>query len=448
MYHKSDLHGYQRRAVDFILQRERCALWLDLGLGKTVVTLTALADWLDSFTAARVLVIAPLRVARSVWSQEAAGWSHTKHLRFSHILGDQGQRELAIAKRADIYVINRENVPWLVKRVKRRGWKWDTVVIDESSSFKDRTSKRFRAMRHVLDLVDRMVLLTGTPAANGLINLWAQMYLIDQGRALGKTLTSYRSRFFQSDYMGWKWEPIEGAQEKIHSLLQPMALSMASCDHLDVPPIIDVRVGLDLPGATMNQYCSFMRDCVLELSGHTIEASSAGVLAGKLLQFCQGAVYPQPGSPKWDHIHDVKLDALEEILEDNPSEPILVAFNFRSDLERLKKRFPFARRIDTDQSIADWNDGKIRMGLIHPASAGHGLNLQRGGAVLVWFGLTWDLELYQQTIGRLHRQGQTRPVRNVHLVVNGCFDERVMALLASKDAVQNSLLEALKKEVA
>lgn len=444
MRSRSDLHEYQRRAVDFVTARKRCALWLDMGLGKSVITLTAVSDLIDGFAVRRVLVIAPLRVANSVWRQEAALWDHLQHLKVSVCTGSERARLGALQSEADIYVINRENVPWLVTQYGKR-WPFDCVVIDEASSFKNAGSQRFKALRRTLPDTRYMVLLTGTPSPNGLLDLWAQMYLVDYGGTLGRTMSAYKQRFFEQDYMGYKFKPREGSAEKIQNLLRPQVLSMSAADYLELPDRIDLVERVDLPPQAMAGYRDFERTLLAELpDGEEVEAMSAAVLANKLLQYSNGAMYTDEAG-NWSEIHDAKVEALADLIEQNPNENVLVAYNYRTDLMRLQKRFPQARLLDKDpDTVRAWNDGRIPLLLAHPASAGHGLNLQRGGSLIIWFGLNWSLELYQQFNARLHRQGQEKPVRVVHLIAKGCIDERVMGVLASKDAVQAALLRALK----
>lgn len=444
MLSRSDLHEYQVRGVEFIIQRKRCALWLDMGLGKTTTTLTALSDLIDSFSVNRILVIAPLRVANSVWKQEAANWQHLKHLNVAVCTGSERERLSALQRDADLYVINRENVPWLIKHY-GSAWPFDCIVIDEASSFKNATSQRFKALRKALPQTNYMILLTGTPSPNGLLDLWPQIYLVDFGEALGRTMTSYKQRFFEQDYMGYKFKPRQGSAERIHSLLQPMVLSMSAEDYLQLPDRIDIVEAVTLPPKALADYREFERTLLAELpDGEEIEAMNAAVLANKLLQYSNGAVYTDDLG-NWSEIHTAKLDALSEIVEQNEGETFLVAYNYKTDLERLQKRFPFARVLDKDpNTVREWNSGQIKMLLAHPASAGHGLNLQRGGSLIVWFSLNWSLELYQQFNARLHRQGQDKPVRVIHIVADGCIDERVMSVLGEKNAVQSALLSALK----
>lgn len=444
MRSRSDLHDYQRRAVEFVKSRERCALFLGMGLGKSIITLTAISDLLDSFLASRVLVIAPLRVANSVWPEEPAGWSHTAHLRVSRITGAVKNRMAALQRNADIYTINRENVVWLVKHFGDK-WPFDAVVIDESSSFKSSSSKRWKALKRVIPKTEYMVLLTGTPSPNGLLDLWSQMYLIDSGKGLGKTMTAYKQRFFESDFMGYTFTPRQGADDKIHSIIAPHCLSMSADDYLSLPDRIDLTETVTLPPAAMRQYEDFEKTLLIELEeGEEIEALSAAVLANKLLQLSNGAMYTDDNG-SWSEVHRVKLDALADIVDDNSDDNILVAYSFKTDLERLQKRFPRAVVLDKDpETIRRWNRGEISMLLAHPASAGHGLNLQSGGSLCVWFGLNWSLELYQQFNARLHRQGQQKPVRIVHIVAAGTIDERVVGVLSEKHACQKRLLDVLK----
>lgn len=443
MLSRENLHDYQRKAVKFILDKKRCQLWLDLGMGKSVSTLTAISDLVDSFEVSRVLVIAPLRVANSVWKQEAQRWQHLKHLRVNVVTGSEKQRLQALQSTADVYVINRENVVWLTELYAKR-WSFDCVVIDEASSFKSNSSQRFKALKKVLPDTSHCVLLTGTPAPNGLLDLWAQVYLVDFGASLGRTMTGYKQRFFESDFMGYKFSPKQESYEKIQSLVAPFTLSMSADDYLDMPDRVNSIVELTLPTKTKSSYDDFKNELLLEIDDQELDAQSAAVLANKLLQFCNGAIYTDEHK-NFVELHSEKLDALEDLVSDNPNENLLVAYNYKSDLDRLIKRFPSAVVLDKKpETIDDWNNGKIRMLLAHPASAGHGLNLQHGGSVIVWFGLNWSLEYYQQFNGRLHRQGQQKPVRVIHLVVKDCIDERVVAVLTDKAATQQDLLNAVK----
>lgn len=441
---REDLHDYQNRTVEFIKEQERCALFLSMGMGKTTSTLTAIKDLKDSFAVNKVLVIAPLRVARSVWAQEAQKWRHLDDLKVSVCLGAQRNRQAALARDADIYVINRENVTWLVDLYKAK-WPFDAVIIDESSSFKSPSSKRFRSIKKILPYTNYMVLLTGTPSPNSLMDLWSQMYLVDFGERLGRTVTGYRQRFFDQDFMGYRYTARPGSAEKIHALISDKAISMNAEDYLELPDRIDIDLPVQMPTTALKSYKEMEKTLLSTLeTGEEVEAVSAAALANKLLQFANGAAYYDEHK-NWAEVHKEKLDALEEIVEENPSENILVAYNYKFDLARLLKRFPQAKVLDNeDSTIERWNRGEIPMLLAHPASAGHGINLQKGGSLSVWFGLNWSLELYQQFNARLHRQGQTKPVRIIHLVSEGTIDERVLRVLKDKDATQSSLLNALK----
>jgi len=442
MLSRDNLHEYQERCVNFIHSTPKCALWLDMGCGKSTTTLTAISDLLDGLAVERVLVVAPLRVAKSVWAQEAKKWDHLKHLRFSVVVGNEKQRVAALHSTADVYVINRENVKWLVDFYKRK-WPFDCVVLDESSSFKSAGSQRFKALKKVSDLISRMIQLTGTPSSNGLLDVWAQIALLDNGQRLGRTMTAYKSRFFESDYMGYKFTPIKGAQQLIEGLISDVVVSMRAEDYLELPERIDLQVDVELSKNAQDQYQELEKEFLLEIDSEQVTALSAATLAGKLLQFSNGTLYINKHG-NFVEIHNEKLDALEEIVEVN-DEPILVAYNFKSDLVRLKERFPFAVALDKDEKTIDrWNNGEIKMLLAHPASASMGLNLQRGGSIIVWFGLNWSLELYQQFNARLHRQGQDKPVRIIHLVAKGCIDEKVLLAIKNKAKTQDDLLNALR----
>lgn len=440
----SDLHQYQLHAIEFIKREKRCLLAISMGLGKTISTLTAINDLIDSFTIRKTLIVAPLRVANSVWAQEALLWDHTKHLKVSICTGTERQRLTALMQNADIFVINRENVEWLIKIQKK--WRFDCVVVDESDSFKNASSKRFKALRKVLPETTHMILLSGTPSPNGLLDIWAQMYLIDFGERLGRTMTSYKDRFFEQDYMGYNFTLREGSADRIHNLLRDKVLSMRSEDYLELPDRIDLIETVALPARTLSDYKDFESTLLATLpDGEEIEAMNAAVLAGKLLQYANGAMYTDEHH-NWSELHDVKLDALAEIIENNSGENILVAYNFKHDLARLQQRFPSGIVLDNDPStITRWQQGKIKLLFAHPQSAGHGINLQDGGCLAVWFGLTWSLGHYQQFNARLHRQGQQRPVRIIHIIASDTIDERVVSVLTLKGAIQNNLLNALKR---
>jgi len=411
-------------------------------MGKSSITLTAVSDLLDSFSVNKVLIVAPLRVANSVWRQEAKKWKHLKHMKFQLCIGDQKTRLKALHHDSEIYIINRENITWLVDHYGKK-WPFDMLVIDESSSFKSASSKRFKSLKKVLHFTDNIVLLTGTPSPNGLLDLWSQAYLIDYGQSLGKTMSAYKQRFFESDYMGYSFKPKASSQAIIENLMRSYTLSMQAEDYLELPDRIDLIESIDLTPAVLAQYKEFEKNLFMEVDKETIEAINAAVLANKMIQFSNGAMYTDIYK-NWIEIHTAKIDALAEIIELN-DEPILVAYNFKSDLERLQLNFPTGVVLDTDdETIRRWNKGQTKLLFAHPQSASHGLNLQHGGSLVVWFSLNWNLEYYQQFNARLHRQGQTKPVRIVHLVVNDTIDERVIKVLGEKDATQASLMKALK----
>ena len=444
MLTKSQMHDYQHRAVNFILDKKKVALFLSMGCGKTVSSLTALVDLLDSMAVNKILIIAPLRVANTVWHTEAENWQHTKGLKINICTGSEKNRRAQLHKSADVYVINRENVEWIVELYGKK-WPFDCVIIDESSSFKSPSSRRFKALKKTVSLTEYCVLLTGTPSPNGLLDLWSQFYLLDHGARLGRTMTAYKQRFFKSDFMGYKYELRKGASDEIYSLIADITLSMQAEDYIKLPDRIDSSVFVELPPAKLKAYKDFERESILELEDDDdVEAVNAAVLGNKLLQFANGAIYTD-ALGNWSDLHRVKLDALNDIIEDNAGENILIAYNYKTDLERLKKKFPDAVVMDKDgEAVARWNNNEIKLLLAHPASAGHGLNLQKGGSLIVWFGLTWSLELYQQFNARLHRQGQTKPCRVVHIVASQTIDEKVLNVLSDKNAVQNNLLTALK----
>lgn len=444
-------HEYQRYAIQRILDQPAVALFLDLGLGKTVITLTAVAELLrDRFEVSRVLVIAPLRVAQTTWTDEVAKWQHTRYLRIAQVLGTAREREAALRVDADIWVINRENVEWLVDYY-GKAWPFDMVVIDELSSFKSSKARRFRALRKVRPLIKRIVGLTGTPAPNGLMDLWPQVYLLDQGERLGRTITGYRDRYFlpgrrdPSRHIVYDWVPKPEAEAAIHAKLSDLCVSMSAADWLTLPERIDQTIIVRLPAQARERYRTLERDLLLPFADTAVVASSAGVLSNKLLQLANGAVYDEQGGVQ--AIHDAKLDALEDLIEAANGKPVLVFYTFRHDAARLLRRFPQARMLEGPESVAAWNAGRIPLLLAHPASAGHGLNLQAGGNTIVWFGLTWSLELYQQANGRLHRQGQKESVIVHHLVAEGTIDQDVMRALAGKAAGQDALLEAVKARI-
>lgn len=417
--------------------------------GKTVSTLTAIDNLIFLGEVSRVLVIAPLRVAEDTWSTEVEKWDHLKHLRISKILGTKKQREEALNKDADIYVTNRENVDWLVSEC-FDSWIWDMVIIDELSSFKSSKAKRFRALKKVRPYFKRIVGLTGTPAPNSLIDLWPQIYLLDGGQRLGKTITRFKDRYFnpgrRNGYVVYNWELKQGAEEAIQNKISDICISMKADDYLELPERIDNRVEISLSKKSMEIYKKLEKDLIIEIAEEDITAANSAVLTNKLLQMANGAIYSE--SKEVVNIHDEKLGKLEEIIDTSNGKSVLVFYNFKHDYNRIsemltKKKLTY-QTLNNSEDIKKWNNGEIQVALLHPASAGHGLNLQYGGNIIVWFGLTWSLELYQQANARLHRQGQKGIVIIHHLISKGTVDEDVMNALANKEVNQNMLLEAVK----
>ena len=440
-------HDYQQYAIDFIESHPTAAVLLDMGLGKTVITLTALNDLLfDHFEISRVLVIAPLRVARNTWPQEIGKWEHLNHIRYSVAVGTEKERRDALRKQASLYIINRENVPWLVEKT---DFTYDAIVIDELSSFKNWSGKRFKALMKVRPLAKRVIGLTGTPSGNGLMDLFAEFKVLDMGQRLGRFITKYRQDYFKPDKRNgqvvFSYAPLPEAEERIYEKISDITISMKAADHLRMPELIESEYSVRMDEEEKKMYAEMCEQLVLQMKGDEVTAANAGVLSGKLVQMANGAVYTDDGATL--HIHDRKLDALEDIIESMNGKPLLVAYWFRHDAERVEKRVPCVR-LDTDETIARWNRGEIPVALIHPASAGHGLNLQSGGSTLVWFGITWSLELYQQTVARLYRQGQnSNTVVVQHIIAEGTIDERILRALKRKDKTQTALIEAVKAEV-
>ena len=436
-------HEYQTYATRFLLVHPISCLMLDCGLGKTVITLTALWDLvLDSFDIGRVLVIAPKRVAENVWVQEIEKWEHLAGLTAVKVLGSEQERRSALNTPAFLYIINRENVTWLVKN---RHWDFDMVVIDELSSFKSHQAQRFKAMRKVRPLVTRIVGLTATPAPNSLMDLWAEMCLLDMGQRLGRYIGSYRERFFVPDKRNreivYSYKPREGAEDKIYELISDICISMKAKDHLQMPELVTNRVTVSMSPKEHEVYDRLRRDMVTELNGEELDAVNAASLSNKLQQMASGAVYSS--GHQTVVLHSRKLDALEDLIEAANGKPLLVAYWFHHEHDRLHERFD-CRDINTAEDIAAWCAGEIPVGLIHPASAGHGLNLQSGGSTLVWFSLTWSLELYEQLNDRLWRQGQEHTVVIHHIISEGTIDEDIMSALARKDVGQNALRDAVR----
>ncbi len=445
-------HGYQQYCIDRIISDRYLGLFLDMGLGKTVITLTAVNELIyNRFEVGRVLVIAPKKVAETTWTNEAGKWEHLKHLRISRILGTQTRRIKALNTPADIYVINRENVPWLVD-YDRNAWRFDMVVIDELSGFKSSKAQRFKSLCYVRPHIKRLVGLTGTPASNGLIDLWAQIYLLDEGERLGKRITHFRTKFCDCNTHGGHFSTYElksGAEDAIKAAISDICISMKAEDYLQLPECTVVDVPVYMDKKTKARYEEFEREMLLEIDENTLDAGTAAVLSGKLMQFANGAVYDENKNPV--EIHTEKLDALAELVEGLNGQHALVFYNFRHDLERIKRHFEKSpleiRELKSDRDIDDWNAGKIDLLLAHPASAGYGLNLQQGGHHVIWFGLNWSLELYEQANKRLHRQGQHERVIVHRLITQGTRDEDVAAALAGKRNVQDALLEALRVKI-
>lgn len=437
MHLLSSLHSYQIKGVSYILNNPKCALHLGMGLGKTVITLTAIQKLLDQFAISKILIIAPLRVTNHVWHEEIKKWEHLKHLTWSIVTGNEKTRLTGLKQNVDIYLINRENVPWLYSK---NHTQWDMIILDESSSFKNPTSKRFKAIKKFT--YDYLIELSGTPAPNGLLDIWSQIYLLDQGKALGKTMNIYKSQYFVSDYYGYNFTPRDPS--KIYQAIEHLVLSMRTEDYLQLPPKIDIITKVKIGSYSL--YKKLEKEFTALINSTQITTLNAATLTNKLLQFCNGAIYDE--DKNIIEIHNSKLEALSDVIEDNCNENILVAYNFKSDLKRLLKRFPTAIVMDkAGENIKLWNEGKIKLFLCHPASAGKGLNLQHGGNILIWFGLTWNLEDYIQFNARLYRQGQLKPVIINHIVAENGMDERIMKILEEKNLTQQSLFYALRNNV-
>ena len=447
LLNRSKLHHYQTYCIDFIKNKPVSAVFLDCGLGKTIISLTAIYDLaLDKFEVGRILVVAPLRVTM-VWPSEIKKWEHLKGLSYSVAVGTEKERIDALMTRSTMYIINRENVDWLVNK-SGIPFDFDMVVIDELSSFKSYGAKRFKSLLKVRPSVNRIVGLTGTPSSNGLMDLWAEFRILDLGQRLGRYITHYRNTYFTPDKRNaqviFSYKPLPGAEDKIYKQISDITISMKSIDYLKMPECIVNEVSVSLNEKEWNIYSKFKDDMVTKLGDEEIDAVNAAVLSGKLLQMANGAVYDSEN--KTHIIHDKKLDALEDLIEGANGKPVLVAYWFKHDLERIKNRFP-VRQIKASKDIEDWNDGNIPIAVIHPASAGHGLNLQSGGSTLIWFGLTWSLELYQQTNARLYRQGQNETVIIHHIITKGTIDEDVMTALTKKEETQASLIDAVKAKL-
>ena len=441
-------HEYQTYAINFILEHPVAAVLLEMGLGKSVITLTAIYElMLNRFEVQKVLVIAPLRVARDTWPTEIEKWEHLKGLTYSVAIGTEAERLAALRRPAHLYLINRENVDWLITK-SGIPFDFDMVVIDELSSFKSHAAKRFKSLLKVRPTVKRMVGLTGTPSSNSLMDLWAEFRLLDMGQRLGRYITHYRNNFFVPDkrnqQMIFSYKPRAGAEDAIYRLISDITISMKSADFLKMPECIINEVPVSLSEKEWSVYQALKEDMVVDLKDEEIDAVNAAALSGKLLQMANGAVYNE--EKEVIHIHDQKLDALEDLIEGANGKPVLVAYWYNHDLQRIKNRFSVGE-IKTSQDIKDWNNGEIPVAVIHPAGAGHGLNIQFGGSTIIWFGLTWSLELYQQTNARLWRQGQNDTVVIHHIIAKDTIDEDVMKALRKKEKIQSALIDSVKARI-
>ncbi|WP_315498673.1 DEAD/DEAH box helicase [Gemella sanguinis] len=441
-------HNYQNYAKDFILAHKVSALFLDCGLGKTITTLTAINELMyDSFEISKVLIIAPLRVAQSTWKDEIEKWDHLNLLRYSIVVGDEKERLKALKQNSDIYIINRENVDWLVTK-SGIDFNFDMLVIDELSSFKSHTSKRFKSLLKIRPYFERVVGLTGTPSSNGLMDLWAEFRVLDLGERLGSYITHYRNEYFLPDKRNgaviFSYKPQPNAEERIYRRLADMTISMKSTEYLKMPELILNELEINLDEEDQMKYKKFKKEMVMTIQEKEIDAINAASLSNKLIQLANGSIYDE--DKKFYEVHNKKLDKLEEIIESANGKPVLVAYWFKADKERIEKRFK-VREIKTADDIKQWNMGMINLALIHPASAGHGLNLQSGGSTLVWFSLTWSLELYQQTNARLYRQGQKDTVVIHHLITKNTIDKDIMKSLKRKDKTQEALMRAVKARI-
>ncbi len=442
-------HEYQKYAIKYIEDHPVAAVLLDMGLGKTAITLTALNDLMfDSFEVSKALVIAPLRVAANTWPQEIEKWTHLKGLRYSVVVGTEKARRAALEKKADVYIINRENVPWLVANYP---FNFDMVIVDELSSFKNWNSKRFKSLMRVRPRVRRVVGLTGTPAPNGYMDLFAEYKLLDKGERLGRFISGYRYNYFTPDWYNgptvYSYKLRPGAAEEIYHRVSDITISMKAEDHLEMPEFVSTEYAVSLDEEERSLYDKMKKELILSLPDGEITAANAAVLSGKLTQLANGAIYDEDGT--YVEIHSRKLDALEDIIESMNGNPMLVAYWYKHDLERIEERLTEKgiefERLDSSESIRRWNAGKIPVALVHPASTGHGLNLQSGGSTIVWFGLQWSLELYQQLNARLYRQGQRdKTVVALHIVAADTIDEEIMAALKAKDKTQAALIDAVK----
>lgn len=442
------LHPYQEFAKEFMISNPLSALFLEMGLGKTITTLTAIDELLyDCFEIRKVLIIAPLRVANSTWPSEIKKWEHLKLLRYSIVTGNEAERIQALATEAEIYIINRENVDWLVNK-SGVAINFDMLVIDELSSFKSYTSKRFKSLLKIRPYFKRVVGLTGTPSSNGLMDLWAEFRILDFGKRLGRYITHYRNKYFVPDKRNgmiiYSYKPQEDAEQQIYEAINDITISMKSCDHLKLPELIMNEIEVVLEDKEAERYEDFKKEMVMTIGEEDIDAVNAASLSNKLLQLANGSIYDE--DKNYHIVHDKKMEALEQLIEEANGKPVLIGYWFKADKERIEQRFK-VREIQSAGDIEDWNKGEILVGLIHPASAGHGLNLQQGGCTLIWFGLTWSLELYQQTNARLYRQGQNQTVVIHHIITKNTIDEDVMKALKRKERTQEALMSAVKARI-
>ena len=450
---KYEPHDYQVYASEYIKEHDAAAVFLECGLGKTSITLTAIHDLMfDRFEIHKVLIIGPIRVVTMSWPDEIKKWNHTSDLRYSVAVGTESERMAALEAQADLYLINRENVQWLVEK-SGLPFDYDMVVVDELSSFKNWQAKRFKALMKVRPKVKRIVGLTGTPSSNGLMDLFAEYKLLDMGQRLGRFIGQYRNRYFVPDktngHVVYSYKLLPGAEEAIYDKISDITISMKSADHLKMPELVNSRYMVRLDEPELVKYERMKRNLLLKLPEGEVTAANAAALSGKLSQMANGAVYSDDSA--YETIHDRKLDALEDIIEAANGKPVLAAYWYQHDLERIQERLSELKigcaRLDKEQNIRRWNEGEVPVGLIHPASAGHGLNLQSGGNILVWFGLTWSLELYQQTVARLWRQGQKKTVSVIHILAAKTIDEQIMHALETKDHTQTALIDAERAEL-
>ena len=446
-------HEYQKKAIEFALDRRSCGLFLPMGAGKTVTTLTIILDELLLGAASRVLIIGPVRVIQSTWPDEIRKWDHTRNLRYSVIAGTPAQRKKALQQDAEIYLIGKENTAWLTEELGSQ-WPFDMVVIDELSTFKNPRSQRFRALRRVLPRVDRFIGLTGTPAPRGIPDLWAQVYLMDRGQRLGKTLTAFRQNYLvpgrRNGMVIYEWKPQPGAEERIYKAIGDICMSLDQKDCAELPPVSFLNFKVKLPKIAAEKYRAFKRERILSIQDDTILAANAGVLCSQLLQLTSGEIYTTDDLGNHTGtavIHEEKLAALEDLIDSANGQPVIVFYWFQHEKDRIKARLGSrARELETAEDIRDWNDGKIEVLLLHPASAGHGLNLQQGGHIAIWYSLpNWNLELYEQANARLYRQGQQQPVTIYQIVAENTIDEDMLQALAAKSTTQQALIKALRR---